>query len=162
MPPDRASGPSSADIDGFLAWNLTRLGHGVELLLTEAIGRHDLTTRQFGVLALLNAYDGLTQSDLARAVLVRVQSIGAIVDSLVDRGLIVRRGPAGRGRRSAFDLTGSGRQLLDRAWRDVTATTDPASLGLSHEQSEQLASLLATVLQTIGQPGRPTPAAREV
>lgn len=147
-------GPSPADIDGFLAWTLVRLGHGVEQVLTDSIADHGLTTRQFGVLALLAAHpdEDLSQSDLARAVLVRVQSIGPLVGSLVDRGLITRRGPGGRGRRTSFDLTADGRELLAGAWTRVTDRNDPASLGLDDDEARTLADLLQRPLEAIGHP----------
>lgn len=145
--------PSPADIEDFLAWTLVRVGHGVEQVLTSSIASHGLTPRQFGVLALLSAHDNLTQSDLARAVLVRVQSIGPLVASLTRRGLITRRGTGGRGRRSSFDLTEAGRDLLDQAWTRVTASNSPAHLGLDEKQAQALARLLQDVLGEIGSPG---------
>ncbi len=103
-------------IEDFLTWTLARVGHGVEQILTDSIAEYGLTPRQFGVLALLNAYDNLTQSDLTRAVLGRMQSIGPLVASLMERGLITRRGSGGRGRRTAFDF----RRVLVR-WKKQSA-----------------------------------------
>ncbi|MBC8092595.1 MAG: MarR family transcriptional regulator, partial [Pseudonocardia sp.] len=90
--------PSAHEIERFLAWRLVRTGREVERALTDTIAEHGLTTTQFGVLSLLATGADLTQSDLARAVLVRPQSVGPLITSLTERGLIARRGPDGRGR----------------------------------------------------------------
>lgn len=139
-----AASPTAEDIEGFLAWRLVRTGREVERALTDTIAEHDLTTTQFGVLSLLATGDDFTQSDLARAVLVRPQSVGPLITSLTERGLIARRGPGGRGRRAYFDLTPAGRHLIERAWPRVTARHSPDRLGLGWEDAAALDRLLST------------------
>lgn len=139
-----AEPPSAHAIEHFLAWRLVRTGREVERALTDTIAAHDLTTTQFGVLSLLATGADFTQSDLARAVLVRPQSVGPLITSLIERGLITRRGPGGRGRRTHFDLTPAGRHLIDRAWPRVTALHSPARLGLDEHDARTLDRLLHT------------------
>jgi DNA-binding MarR family transcriptional regulator len=140
---------SAHDIEGFLAWRLVRTGREVERALTDSIAEHDLTTTQFGVLSLLATGADFTQSDLARAVLVRPQSVGPLITSLTQRGLITRRGPGGRGRRVHFDLTPVGHHLIEHAWPRVTALHSPARLGLDEDDARTLDRLLHT-LETAG------------
>lgn len=145
--PHRATGsaPSAEDIERFLAWRVVRAGRAVERVLTATIAEHDLTATQFGVLALLATGEDLSQSDLARAVLVRPQSVGPLITSLLERGLIRRRGPGGRGRRASFDLTPAGRRLIERAWPAVTRQHDASSLGLDGRDARALGPLLDTL-----------------
>ena len=139
-----AAAPSADGIERFLAWRLVRTGREIERALTDTIAEHALTTTQFGVLSLLATGADLTQSDLARAVLVRPQSIGPLITSLIERGLIARRGPGGRGRRAHFDLTAAGRRLIEDAWPRVTALHSPARLGLDEDDARTLDRLLHT------------------
>ena len=140
-----ATAPSAADVERFLAWRVVRTGREVERALTLTIAEHDLTTTQFGVLSLLATGADFTQSDLARAVLVRPQSVGPLITSLTGRGLITRRGPGGRGRRAHFDLTATGRHLVEDAWPQITALHSPARLGLDEDDARTLDRLLYTL-----------------
>lgn len=144
--------PSADDIERFLAWRVARTGRAVERALTETIAEHDLTATQFGVLSLLATGADFTQSDLARAVLVRPQSVGPLITSLTERGLIARRGPGGRGRRAHFDLTSRGRRLIEQAWPRVTALNDPARLGLTQDDARILDRLLTTIETAAAEP----------
>lgn len=108
-----------------------------------------LTPPQFGVLLYLEEDGSLTQAELARLVLVRPQSIAALVSTLIERGLVVRDGPGGRGRRSGITLTAAGRDLLEQAWPRLLAFNAPASLGLTAAQAALLDELLAQVQSTL-------------
>lgn len=145
--------PTAAAIEQFLAWRLVRTGREVERALTDSIAEHDLTTTQFGVLSLLATGADLTQSDLARAVLVRPQSVGPLIASLTERGLIARRGPGGRGRRAYFDLTATGQHLIEHAWPQVTTVHSSARLGLDPGDARTLDRLLHTIESAAGEPG---------
>lgn len=121
-----------------LAWNLVRTAHVVGLRFGELFAAMNLTPTQFAVLIYLEDDEGLTQAELARRVLVRPQSIGALVTSLVEQGLVVRDGPGGRGRRAGIALTEAGREVLERAWPPVRAFNTPAALGLTPAQAAML------------------------
>lgn len=146
--------PSAQDIERFLAWRLVRAGREIERALTDSIAEHDLTTTQFGVLSLLATGADFTQSDLARAVLVRPQSVGPLITSLIERGLISRRGRGGRGRRAHFDLTAAGQHLIEHAWPRVTDRHSPTRLGLNEDDAHTLDRLLHTVETTASEPWR--------
>ena len=145
--------PSLEDIERFLAWRVVRTGREVERALTDTIAGHDLTTTQFGVLSLLATGADFTQSDLARAVLVRPQSVSPLITSLTERGLITRRGPGGRGRRAYFDLTPAGRHFIEHAWPRVTTRHSPGRLGLDDDAARTLDRLLDTVEAETIEPG---------
>ena len=121
------------------AWNLVQTAHVVGLRFAEMFAAVDLTPTQFAILMHLDDDDeGLTQAQLARRVLVRPQSMGALVAALLERGLVIRDGPAGRGRRSGITLTDAGRGALQRAWPAVRALNTPAALGLTPAQAAML------------------------
>lgn len=137
--------------DALPVWNLMRTAHVLGMRFGELFASMDLTPTQFAVLTELEDDEGPTQAELARRVLVRPQSIGALVTSLVERGLVTRDGPGGRGRRSGIALTGAGRAALEGAWPSVRAFNTPASLGLTPAQAAMLEEILDRIRTTIGE-----------
>jgi DNA-binding MarR family transcriptional regulator len=105
---------------------------------------------QFGVLVYLGARPGMNQSEIARAVQIRPQSAREVITSMIDRGLLHRTGPEGRGRRSAMHLTEDGHALLARTW-PVVAGIDASAVGLAPGDDVTLSRLLHTVLHATEQ-----------
>lgn len=87
-----------------------RLSKQVELALTEI----DLTLPQYRALAFL-ARGILSPSLLAGRLAVTRPTITALVDGLVQRGLVERRPDPDDGRRTMHRLTDTGHATLDRA-----------------------------------------------
>jgi len=127
------------------AWNLVRTAHVVGLRFVELFTAVDLTPTQFAVLMHLEEDERLTQAQLARQVLVSPQSMGVLITSLVERGLVVRDGPGGRGRRAGLTLTGTGVETLERVWPSVRAFNTPTALGLTPAQAAMLDETLDRV-----------------
>lgn len=139
-------------------WELVQTYYLVARGFHEVFGAVGLTPVQFGVLASLADGEDLSQADLARAIMVRPQSLGEVATGLIERGLVERDGPGGRGRRARLRITGAGRELLDRARPGVEAFNAPHSTGLSPAESTELVRMLRTVraaLSTGNPPTRP-------
>ena len=134
------------------AWTLVRAYHTIAHGLTGLFERHGLTPVQFGVLAQLSATPDLLQSELARRVLIRPQSMAAVITQLVDRGLLERLGEGGRGRPVPLRLTDGGDRLLRRAAADVHGFNQPASLGLADYEAGMLNALLHKVIDGRSEP----------
>jgi DNA-binding MarR family transcriptional regulator len=73
-----------------------------------------LSVAQFDVIAQIGANQGLTQQELAQALLVTKGNVCQLLDRLEQRGLIERR-PAGTGRSNRLYLTKEGQRLYDVA-----------------------------------------------
>ena len=81
-----------------------------------------LTGPQFAVLTAVNAYPGVEQGSLARAVALDRSTMASIVRRLEDRGLITRDIPADDGRKRILALTPDGEAALrdvDRKAREL-------------------------------------------
>lgn len=136
-------------------WGLMQTAHVVGRRFTELMADVGLTPTQFAVLMHLDEQDGATQAELARAVLVSPQSIGVLLSPLLERELVVRDGPGGRGRRAGLTLTQAGRRALHRAWGPVREFNSPAALGLTPAQAAILEEILDRVrATTTEQPAR--------
>lgn len=122
----------------------------------EIFAHAGLTPGQFGALQCLAEQDGLTQAEIARQLSMRPQSLGEVISSLLDRALVQRNGPPGRGRRSELSLTEQGRTALQQAWPEVRAFNAPDAVGLTSDEAATLTRLLRTVRQTLSnQPETP-------
>ena len=93
-----------------LAWlRLARVFQRVEQVSSEHLRRWGISTAQFDVLVHVGMCEGLTQQDLATALLVTKGNICQLVDRIERDGLI-RRVPCGRANR--LYLTDAGRVLF--------------------------------------------------
>ena len=126
-------------------WELVQTAHVVARRFAEVFAEAGLTPAQFGVLACLADGDDLSQADLARVVLVRPQSMGRLIGSMVELGLVERVGPGGRGRRAGLTLTAHGRRALDQARPAAYAINQPAAVGLDPLSIGRLIGYLTTI-----------------
>ena len=147
------------DLDDIITWNLVRAARLTGRRLESRLVQHGLNPVTFGILAYLSVSSPITQADLARTVLIRPQSIAAVLDVLEDRELVRRVGSRSRGRRNPIELTESGRTLLEIAWPAVRTTNELGDLGLSAEESHRLNEILVKLLRASdGEPESPSPA----
>lgn len=126
-------------------WELVQTYFVVARGFAEVFGAERLTPTQFGVLATLADGDDLTQSELARVLMIRPQSLADVAIPLAARGLVERQGPGGRGRRTDLRITDAGRALLDRVLPAVAAFNAPASYGLTDDEAAELTRLVRLV-----------------
>lgn len=136
------------ELDRVLTWSVVRVARFAGHRLAERLAAHDLNPIHFGVLAYLAIAPEMTQADLARAVLVRPQSIAPLLDGLEERGLIRRTGDRARGRRNPVQITDDGRQALDTVWDIALSTNDLSDAGLTDQESAELNRLLLKIIHT--------------
>jgi DNA-binding MarR family transcriptional regulator len=111
-----------------------------------ATGTLGLTPGRFGMLVLIEANPGVTQSELARAVGLDRSTMVALLDQLEDRRLIARRQGEDR-RTNGLWLTAAGQRLLGKVKRRVAAHEARVAARLTPEERK----LLLDVLPRLGQ-----------
>lgn len=123
-----------------LSLSVHRLGFEVLARGERALAPLGIDGRDYLVLAILGTDEPASQHELAELAWKAPQIIVAVVDSLEQRGLVVRRRAADDRRRSVVALTQSGRTLLARADASMDEVTDrifgaldPAERGRLHE-----------------------------
>jgi len=114
--------------------------------LAERLAAQELHPVHFGVLAQLDITGPMSQADLARAVLLRPQSIAAVLDGLERRGLLERTGQRTRGRRNPVQITDAGRGALEQAWAVAAGSNDLTDAGLTAAEGAELNRLLLKVV----------------
>ncbi|HSD42955.1 MAG TPA: MarR family transcriptional regulator [Burkholderiales bacterium] len=97
---------------------------------------------RFGMLVLIEANPGVTQSRLARAVGLDRSTMVAVLDQLEGRGFLERRQGEDR-RTNGLWLTKEGRALLAKMKPRVSAHEDRIAHRLSEEERRTLLALLA-------------------
>ena len=102
----------------------------------------ELSPGRVGILLLLEANPGVTQSGLARAVSLDRSTMVGIVDMLEGRGLVERRRGEDR-RTNGLWLTAEGRSTVARLKRRIQAHERRVAARLSAEERAQLLELLA-------------------
>ena len=133
-------------LDDVLTWNVVRVARFVGSRLADRLAGHRLHPIHFGVLAFLAGVPEMTSSEIARAVLVRPQSIAPLLDGLEERGLTRRTGTRARGRRNPVQITDAGRQALDDVWGIALSSNDLSDAGLTQQESGELNRLLLKIV----------------
>ena len=97
---------------GVLAWlRLARVYQRIERESAHWLDAWDLSLAQFDVLAQVGATEGLSQQELAEALLVTKGNVSQLVAKMERRGLLTR---SQEGRSLCLSLTQAGRALHDR------------------------------------------------
>jgi DNA-binding MarR family transcriptional regulator len=146
--------PASADRDAeislgllpsLLGYALRRAQVAVFQNFTQIVGASELTPGQFGVLVVIDANPGLSQTQLGNALGIDRSTVVAVIDRLESRGLVARR-PAPNDRRShALHLSDSGKATLRRLTERVRAHERQIARDLSAEEQGRLVELLKRV-----------------
>lgn len=112
--------------------------------------RWDLSPSQFNVLNLLaDQPDGLTQTDLSRALIMHRSNVTGLIDRLEQRGLVQRQEHATDRRAYRVVLSSEGRRLLDEILPYYYAAGEQAWGPLSVGRARQIARDLAVVSEAV-------------
>jgi DNA-binding MarR family transcriptional regulator len=142
---DRDAGISLGLLPSLLGYALRRAQVAVFQNFTEVVGASELTPGQFGVLAVIDANPGLSQTQLGNALGIDRSTVVAVIDRLESRGLVARQ-PAPHDRRShALHLSDGGKITLRRLTERVRAHERQIARDLSTEEQARLIELLRRV-----------------
>ena len=112
-----------------------------------SMGGVQITPGQFGVITLIAANPGLTQSALARAVGIERSTMVAVIDVLESRSLVERR-PSPVDRRSyALVLSAGGSDMLEQLKPMVLEHEKRVTANLDSEERSQLLRILSKLTQ---------------
>lgn len=148
MPPS-STGWSGGDPDDFTSLTLIRVSLVFQRVFLTTLAPFDLPPNQFSVLLHLVEKPGRSQADLARDVLATPQSVGELLRTMEDQGLVERTPPARPGLPIAVHASSAGRALLDEVTPHVLAAFSPEALGLSDSAYQRLNAELHTILRTL-------------
>lgn len=130
--------PVPTELQVSVGRTVARLGRQVEV----ALAKIDLTIAQYRALTQLSE-GGEASSSLATKLAVSRPSVTAVVEGLVERGLVDRRHSDEDRRRVSVNLTEAGRQVLGEADNAVSAKLADILAVVSPRQAAQAVSGIA-------------------
>jgi DNA-binding MarR family transcriptional regulator len=135
-----------------LAFLLSQVGIHASSRFAARLAELDLQPPLFRVLNLVDAAEGRSQQEIAKAVQAPPSRMVGFVDELEQRGLVERRADPKDRRVRALYLTPAGRQALARGREVARRHEEELTEGLSGPEREQLVDLLRKVVdvQAIG------------
>jgi DNA-binding MarR family transcriptional regulator len=128
------------------------LKHAQSLLnvsMGDALRPLHLTVSQYSCLYHLRREPGISAAALARATFVTRQSMNAMLQQLIDRGLVARPSLARSGRALPTTLTATGVDALGAAQKLVDGVEQRMLAGLTSAQAAALASGLAACVESL-------------
>ncbi len=162
-PPKTAALPGEGEgqrgAEGHIAYLLRQAHASVRLAIDAGLAEAGLTTPQFLVLNLLNAYPGASGAELARIASLTPQTVNLIVRKLEQGRLITRSEHETHGRVLNMELTRSGAKKLEQC-KHLADQTEAQILALLDDRAEetvrQWLSDVAVMLAHGKSPGRKT------
>jgi DNA-binding MarR family transcriptional regulator len=131
---------------GYLVKQAQSLLH---LRMEEELRPLQLTVSQYSCLHHLRREPGISAAALARGTFVTRQSMNAMLQQLIDRGLVTRPTRAETGRALPTLLTAAGATVLDAAQDAVDGVEQRMLAGLSASERAALAHGLAAVVTSL-------------
>ncbi|MBY6262736.1 MarR family transcriptional regulator [Azospirillum sp. 412522] len=134
--------------DGYLGYLLRQAAGAYRHRMDRALADLDVTSPQFAVMTMLNAYPGISNADIARLAMLTPQTVSVIVANLERAGTIRRLPHSVHGRILQIELTPSGLSLLRRCRERVQALEREVSEPLSEADEAVVRRWLAGVARS--------------
>ena len=140
-----APGEGKRGEQGYLGYLLRQAHAAVRLKMERALADLGVTSPQFAVLTMLNAYPGLSGADVARLTFLTPQTVGVIIRNLGRDGAIVMTPHPVHGRIQQWTLTPRGATLLKACRERVIDLEKRLAGGLDAKAEASIRRWLANV-----------------
>lgn len=140
-----APGEGKRGEQGYLGYLLRQAHAAVRLTTERTLADLGVTSPQFGVLTMLNAYPGLSGADVARLTFLTPQTVGVIIRNLERDGAIVMTPHPIHGRIQQWTLTPRGATLLKACRERVIALEKRLAASLDAKAEASIRRWLANV-----------------
>ncbi|MEO7586973.1 MAG: MarR family transcriptional regulator [Arachnia sp.] len=131
--------------EDLVLWEVVQTANLAARAFRELFATVGLTPTQFGVLACLADGDDFTKAELARALMVRPQSMDPLIEALLAEALVERDGPPRRGRAAGISITDAGLARLDRIRPRVSEINAPERIGVAVDAVPLLVAQLRAI-----------------
>lgn len=148
---EHVSHPTSSEhpTEDLVLWELVQTAHLATRVFRDLFATVGLTPTQFGVLACLADGDDFTKAQLARALMVRPQSMDPLIEALLREGFVERDGTPRRGRAAGIAITTTGLERLARIRPQVSEINTAERIGVDAAQIPLLAAQLRAIRQRL-------------
>lgn len=131
--------------DGYFGYLLRQAAGAYRYRMEAALADLGITQPQFAVMAMLGAYPGLSNADLARTALLTPQTLSVIIANLEKAGLIVKRRHAANERIRQLELSEKGKTIYAEARGRVRLLEADLAAGYSQDEQKIVRRWLAAV-----------------
>ena len=132
-----------------LAFAINDVARLLRTYADHAAGRFGMTRAKWAVLARLDRFEGLKQTELAEMLDLQPITLTRLLDGLADNGLIERRPDPDDRRAKRLFLTPAARPLLERLTALGEDLMETALMGLAPADVEALLGRLTTVKENL-------------
>ncbi|QIO34174.1 MarR family winged helix-turn-helix transcriptional regulator [Bradyrhizobium sp. 1(2017)] len=140
-----APGEGKRGEQGYLGYLLRQAHAAVRLTMERTLADLGVTSPQFAVLTMLNAYPGLSGADVARLTFLTPQTVGVIIRNLERDGAIEMTPHPIHGRIQQWSLTSRGSTLLKACRERVIALEKRLARGLDSKAETAIRRWLAGI-----------------
>ncbi|MCG2626331.1 MarR family transcriptional regulator [Bradyrhizobium sp. WYCCWR 13023] len=140
-----APGEGKRGEQGYLGYLLRQAHAAVRLKMERTLADLGVTSPQFAVLTMLNAYPGLSGADVARLTFLTPQTVGVIIRNLERDGAIAMTPHPVHGRIQQWTLTPRGSTLLRTCRERVIGLEKRLANGLDARAEASIRRWLANV-----------------
>lgn len=131
---------------GHLAYLLRQATGVVRLRMERSLADLEVTTAQFVVLTMVDAYPNASGADVARLALLTPQTVHGITSNLLRAGLIDRAPSTVHGRVQTLALTTSGQKLLTESKARVACLEQSLAADLTSQEEETIRKWLVRLI----------------
>lgn len=124
-------------------------------IYADELGASPITQRQFAVLSAVEAYEGLTQTDLVKITGIDRSTLADMAARMIAKGLLERQRSPADARANAVSLTEVGRAALEEARPKMAAADVRLMRLLSASRREALVSSLRDLIRAGDEAGAP-------
>ena len=146
MPTDQAADPFDGPSTIYL---VSQVHHPLRNLSDAQLKPLAVTSIQFTVLSVVAHRDGLSSAELSRRFYVTPQSMGQLLTTLEERGLLERKEDSGNRRILRITLTPAGRDVVEQGARLIARLEEAAFSSLGPKEIKTLRALLRTVVDDL-------------
>jgi len=128
---------------------LSQVNQPLRNLSDNLLKPYGVTGIQFTVLSAVARREGLSSADLSRRFYVTPQSMGQLLSTLEERGLLKRQEDVNNRRILRITLTPAGRALVEQGSQDMVKLEEDVFTSLNARQIKTLRTLLQTVMEDL-------------
>lgn len=129
--------------------SLRRIIRAAEIFSKQLIRQHKITGPQLMCLRKLMESEGLTVSELSKAIYLSPSTVVGILDRLEERGLVARLRSRGDRRKVLIHPTQAGRELVAEAPSPLQVALERGLQALEPEQQQRMAESFSQLVQML-------------
>ncbi|MCW5772153.1 MAG: winged helix-turn-helix transcriptional regulator [Rhodospirillaceae bacterium] len=136
-------------VESFIPYLLNHVVDRYNKLFKQGLKAMGLSIPQWRVIAVLNAFEGLSFTEIQALTVIDQPTLSRTVDQMAKRGIVLRKSRPDDGRYAVVSLTPRGKEIYDSVWPVAWNAFAFGVRGFSPAEQEQLAEALKRMLTNL-------------